>query len=122
MSGLRFLEDMLSRVSFEQHLAAKCNGMLTVEQQMGIQQERCLQVMQMSSPSEDPNGLPANKRSKSKDSILGNSHACSAGSAGGSKPATLETGAVIQVPLFVNQGEKVRVDTREGTYTARVSS
>ena len=45
-----------------------------------------------------------------------------AGTAGGSKPATLETGAVIQVPLFVNQGEKVRVDTREGTYTGRVSS
>ncbi|KAK9841668.1 hypothetical protein WJX74_009834 [Apatococcus lobatus] len=42
--------------------------------------------------------------------------------AGGSKPATLETGAVIQVPLFVNQGEKVRVDTREGTYLSRASS
>lgn len=38
---------------------------------------------------------------------------------GGSKPATLETGAVIQVPLFVGQGERVRVDTRTGAYLER---
>lgn len=36
------------------------------------------------------------------------------------KPATLETGYVINVPLFVNQGEKIRVDTRTGTYMERV--
>ena len=40
-------------------------------------------------------------------------------SGGGSKPATLETGAVVQVPLFVEQGEKVRVDTRSGEYVSR---
>jgi elongation factor P len=40
-------------------------------------------------------------------------------SSGGTKPATLETGAVIQVPLFVEQGERVRVDTRSGEYVAR---
>lgn len=39
---------------------------------------------------------------------------------GGSKPATLETGAVIQVPLFLEVGDKVRVDTRTGTYVERV--
>lgn len=39
---------------------------------------------------------------------------------GGTKPATLETGAVIQVPLFVQKGEKVRVDTRENKYLERV--
>ncbi|MFQ5846412.1 MAG: elongation factor P [Candidatus Methylomirabilales bacterium] len=38
---------------------------------------------------------------------------------GGSKPATLETGAVIQVPLFVDVGTRVRVDTRTGTYLGR---
>ena len=38
---------------------------------------------------------------------------------GGTKPATLETGAVVQVPLFVNEGEVVRVDTRTGTYLER---
>ena len=40
---------------------------------------------------------------------------------GGTKPATLETGAVIQVPLFINIGETIRVDRREGKYLTRVS-
>ncbi|MBB4664835.1 elongation factor P [Conexibacter arvalis] len=40
-------------------------------------------------------------------------------SGGGTKPATLETGARIQVPLFVNIGDKVRVDTRSGDYVSR---
>jgi elongation factor P len=40
-------------------------------------------------------------------------------SSGGTKPATLETGAVIQVPLFIEQGEQIRVDTRSGDYVAR---
>lgn len=39
---------------------------------------------------------------------------------GGSKPATLETGLVVQVPLFVNVGERVRVDTRSKEYLTRV--
>jgi elongation factor P len=38
----------------------------------------------------------------------------------GTKSATLETGYVIQVPLFVNQGERIRIDTRNGTYMSRV--
>jgi elongation factor P len=41
---------------------------------------------------------------------------------GGSKPATLETGAVIQVPLFVNVGEIVKVDTRDDRYIERVKA
>ena len=40
-------------------------------------------------------------------------------SGGGTKPATLETGATIHVPLFVNVGERVRVDTRSGEYVSR---
>jgi len=40
--------------------------------------------------------------------------------AGGSKPARLETGAVVQVPFFVEQGDRVRVDTRSGAYLERV--
>ena len=39
---------------------------------------------------------------------------------GGSKPATLETGAVSQVPMFVDQGDIVKVDTRDGKYITRV--
>jgi elongation factor P len=38
---------------------------------------------------------------------------------GGSKPATLETGAVVQVPLFIGVGERIRVDTRSDTYLER---
>ena len=40
-------------------------------------------------------------------------------STGGTKPATLETGAQIQVPLFITTGEKIRVDTRTGDYLGR---
>ncbi len=39
---------------------------------------------------------------------------------GARKPATLETGKVIQVPLFVNIGDRVKVDTRSGEYITRV--
>jgi elongation factor P len=38
---------------------------------------------------------------------------------GGSKPATLETGKVVQVPFFVNEGDRIRVDTRTGQYLER---
>lgn len=41
---------------------------------------------------------------------------------GGTKPATLETGFVIQVPLFINEDEVIKVDTRTGTYLERVNS
>ncbi|MGH3430829.1 MAG: elongation factor P, partial [Mycobacteriales bacterium] len=42
-------------------------------------------------------------------------------STGGTKPATVETGAVVQVPLFVGTGEKIKVDTRDGRYLGRVN-
>ncbi|GAB3115675.1 elongation factor P [Janibacter alkaliphilus] len=42
-------------------------------------------------------------------------------STGGTKPATVETGAEISVPLFVEQGTKIKVDTRDGSYLGRVS-
>ena len=43
-------------------------------------------------------------------------------STGGTKPATLETGHTINVPLFITTGEKVKVDTRDSSYLGRVSS
>ncbi len=39
---------------------------------------------------------------------------------GGTKPATLETGAIVQVPMFVEKGEKLKIDTRDGRYITRV--
>jgi elongation factor P len=41
---------------------------------------------------------------------------------GGTKPATVETGAEVQVPLFVTTGEKIKIDTRDGRYLGRISS
>jgi len=41
---------------------------------------------------------------------------------GDTKPATIETGAEIQVPLFVSTGETVKVDTRDGRYLGRVNA
>jgi elongation factor P len=41
---------------------------------------------------------------------------------GGTKPATLETGAVVQVPLFLNEGDMVKIDTRTGEYLGRVAT
>lgn len=54
------------------------------------------------------------KVQKTEPGIKGNT------ASGGTKPATLETGKVIQVPLFINQGEKVKVDTRSDEYIERV--
>ena len=38
---------------------------------------------------------------------------------GGTKPATVETGAQVMVPLFISIGEKIKVDTRDGSYLGR---
>ena len=43
-------------------------------------------------------------------------------STGGTKPATVETGATVMVPLFIVNGEKIKVDTRDSSYLGRVSS
>jgi elongation factor P len=42
-------------------------------------------------------------------------------STGGTKPATLETGYQIQVPLFIEAGTKAKIDTRDGSYLGRVT-
>ncbi|MGV0645171.1 elongation factor P [Mycolicibacterium sp. XJ879] len=43
-------------------------------------------------------------------------------SSAGTKPATVETGAEIQVPLFINTGDKLKIDTRDGSYLGRVNA
>ncbi|MGB3302246.1 MAG: elongation factor P [Gordonia sp. (in: high G+C Gram-positive bacteria)] len=43
-------------------------------------------------------------------------------STGGSKPATLETGAEVSVPLFINTGDKLKIDSRDGNYLGRVNN
>ena len=68
------------------------------------------------------NGVPLNvtppahvelKITKSDPGVRGDT------ATGGGKPAELETGAVVRVPLFINEGEVIRVDTRTGEYIAR---
>jgi elongation factor P len=39
---------------------------------------------------------------------------------GGNKPATIETGAVVQVPMYLNVGERIKIDTRDGKFVGRV--
>ena len=39
---------------------------------------------------------------------------------GSTKPATIETGATIQVPMYLNQGDMIKVDTRDGKFVSRV--
>ena len=39
---------------------------------------------------------------------------------GGTKPATLETGAVVQIPMYISEGETVQIDTRDGRFVKRV--
>lgn len=39
---------------------------------------------------------------------------------GGTKPATLETGATVQLPMYINQGDKVQIDTRDGRFVKRL--
>ena len=41
---------------------------------------------------------------------------------GGSKPATMETGVVVQVPLHINEGDLLKIDTRESSYVERVNN
>lgn len=41
---------------------------------------------------------------------------------GGSKPATIASGAIVQVPLFINEGDEIKVDTRSGDYIERVNT
>ena len=43
-------------------------------------------------------------------------------SGGGGKPATLETGAIVRVPLFIQIGELIKVDTRTGEYLSQVKT
>jgi elongation factor P len=43
-------------------------------------------------------------------------------SSAGTKPATVETGAELQVPLFINTGDKLKVDSRDGSYLGRVNA
>ena len=79
------------------------------------EQDVCMVTMFNGAPlSIEPPNFVTLKVSETEPNLRGDT------SGGGGKPATLETGAVVRVPLFVGEGELIKVDTRTGEYVSRV--
>ena len=99
--------------TFEQH-AADENAVAEAKQWLS-EQDMCMVTLWNNTPL---NVLPPNfvelEITETDPGIRGDT------ASGGVKPATLSTGAVVRVPLFVERGETVRVDTRSGEYVSRV--
>jgi elongation factor P len=99
--------------SFEQHAA---NETCMAEAKQWIKdQDMCTMVLWNGAPlSVDPPTFVTLQITQTDPGIKGDT------ASGGAKPATLETGAVVKVPLFVQEGELIKVDTRSGEYVSRV--
>ncbi len=99
--------------TFEQHTADK-NAMSDAAQWLKGEEE-CLVTLWNGTPlTVAPPNFVELKIAETDPGVRGDT------SGGGGKPATLETGAVVRVPLFVNQDEIIKVDTRTGEYVSRV--
>lgn len=99
--------------SFEQHQADK-NAMADAAQWLKGE-EGCVVTLWNGTPlSVAPPNFVELQITETDPGVRGDT------SGGGGKPATLETGAVVRVPLFVNQDEVIKVDTRSGEYVGRV--
>ena len=99
--------------SFEQYAAAETE--VGDAAQWLKEQDMCSLTLYNGSPlSLEPPNFVELKITQTDPGVRGDT------SGGGSKPATLETGAVVNVPLFVSEGEVVKVDTRSGEYVSRV--
>ncbi|NII10211.1 elongation factor P [Oleiagrimonas sp. C23AA] len=99
--------------SFEQHQADKAAVGNAAQWLKG--EEDCVVTLWNGTPlSVTPPNFVELKITETDPGVRGDT------SGGGGKPATLETGAVVRVPLFVNQEEIIRVDTRSGEYVSRV--
>jgi elongation factor P len=98
--------------SYEQYMADK-TAMIDAAQWIKGEEE-CLVTLWNGTPlSVAPPNFAILKITETDPGLRGDT------ATGGTKPATLETGAVIKVPLFVEAGETVRVDTRTGEYMSR---
>ncbi|GAB3036439.1 MULTISPECIES: elongation factor P [Oleiagrimonas] len=99
--------------TFEQHQADKTAMSETAQWLKG--EEDCVVTLWNGTPlSVTPPNFVELKITETDPGVRGDT------SGGGGKPATLETGAVVRVPLFVNQDEIIKVDTRSGEYVSRV--
>ncbi len=98
--------------TFEQHLAS--SDAVGDSKQWLKEQDVCTVITYNGAPLsvEAPNFVTL-KISQTDPGLKGDT------ATGGTKPATLETGAVVQVPLFVNEGELIKIDTRTGKYVSR---
>lgn len=98
--------------SYEQHAAS--TGVVGDAKQWLKEQDTCTVVMYNGSPlSVEPPNFVILKIVETDPGVRGDTVS------GGNKPATLETGAVVRVPLFLNEGELIKVDTRTGDYVSR---
>lgn len=98
--------------SFEQYAATEI--VVSEGKQWLKEQDECTMLLWNGSPlSVTPPNFVELKITETDPGLKGDT------SGGGSKPATLETGAVVRVPLFVQEGEVIKIDTRTGEYVSR---
>jgi len=99
--------------SFEQ-ISADKNAVKSAKQWLK-EQDLCIATLYNGSPLliEPPNFV-ALKVTETAPGVRGDT------AQGGTKPATLETGAVVRVPLFIEEGETIKIDTRKGEYVSRI--
>ena len=99
--------------NFDQHSAGE--AAMAEAKQWIKEQDVCIMTLFNGSPlSITPPNFVTLKITETDPGLKGDT------ASGGSKPATLETGAVVRVPLFVDEGELIKVDTRNGEYVSRV--
>ena len=99
--------------SFEQHAAGETA--VTDAKQWLKEQDTCIVTLWNNTPlSITPPNFVTLKIVETDPGLKGDT------ASGGSKPATLETGAMVRVPLFVDQDEIIKIDTRTGEYVSRV--
>ena len=99
--------------TFDQHSAGE--AAMADAKQWVKEQDMCVMTLYNGSPlSITPPNFVTLKITETDPGLKGDT------ASGGSKPATLETGAVVRVPLFVDEGELIKVDTRNGEYVSRV--
>lgn len=102
----------MAQDTFEQHAAS---GDVVGESKLWLkEQDICTIVMYNGTPLsvEAPNFVTL-KITETEPGIRGDT------ATGGNKPATMETGAVVRVPLFINEGDLIKIDTRKGEYVSR---
>ena len=98
--------------TYEQHQADK--NAVTDAAPWLKEQDRCIVTLYNGSPlSVTPQNFVELEITETDPGLKGDT------ASGGSKPATLSTGAVVKVPLFLSQGEVIRIDTRTGEYVGR---